>query len=680
MIKVLKQPGQFFLMLVFLITVQCLNAQQISKELYNALPPMLKPIDQGHVTTDEKRKILKSIGLYFSEAVYPEVESLALSLETLNKRADRNTRIENFGALNQYYSVTGDYDKVLAYSDSSIRLINKDTAYGKLLANTYLTKGQILTFFNRQEEAFILYNEGLNIYRQRNDTISMGNLYVFRSKLYSSLSLFAQSINDEALGFRYLYSKITMPEKKEYVFCNFHVQIASSYLNWYIDERNRQHLDSAEKHIDVILKNKTGEAGRWVAYCYFLKSKISYMDSGYKEAIAYMDSSFLPKYTAIEAFPGFEAQKKLYKGILLVELGRPGGTELIKANYEGVEKTFIKAIAARILYEDAEAHGNYKEALHWFSIYKADEDSTDMITQRGKVFEAEQKYKVKEKENAIVKLELANIAEKKEKTFVSLVSVIIMLILFSVIISLYGLNRKRQLKALRTQQKLEDRLRDAEALFMQQENNIQAEKNKTITELQQKISRDMHDGLGNALATLRYYVANKQQKETVEKNKLVLADIEAEVNSVYVQVRDYMHSLNKGLDSAVYDFASFLVSLSEQFSDPDGLHIVLHVDVNSIKARLNAEEQNQMKLIVKEAITNTMKHATATEVMLSINFDDKHCNFNIKDNGKGFSVALAGKGLGLESIRSRMNLLGGSIFIESFGNGTNLKGVFPLAA
>jgi signal transduction histidine kinase len=77
--------------------------------------------------------------------------------------------------------------------------------------------------------------------------------------------------------------------------------------------------------------------------------------------------------------------------------------------------------------------------------------------------------------------------------------------------------------------------------------------------------------------------------------------------------------------------------------------------------------------IIQELLNNVIKHAQATEVLVQLLRENDKLVVNVEDNGKGFDTKLAEEkmGMGWENIRSRMELLNGTIDIQSApDNGT----------
>jgi signal transduction histidine kinase len=101
------------------------------------------------------------------------------------------------------------------------------------------------------------------------------------------------------------------------------------------------------------------------------------------------------------------------------------------------------------------------------------------------------------------------------------------------------------------------------------------------------------------------------------------------------------------------------------------------------------EEFNEQKAIFlfrifQEAVNNTLKHAKATEIIVTMKFEPEGFTLEIKDNGMGFDVAqkqqaaTSYSGVGLKSMFNRAKLIGADISINSeSGKGTIILITLP---
>ncbi len=87
--------------------------------------------------------------------------------------------------------------------------------------------------------------------------------------------------------------------------------------------------------------------------------------------------------------------------------------------------------------------------------------------------------------------------------------------------------------------------------------------------------------------------------------------------------------------------------------------------------------------VVQEALTNVTRHAAARQVILRLAWEDAGLRLTVQDDGRGFAVpaalqSLSDQGhLGLVGIQERVNLIGGTLTLESApGQGMTLRVVW----
>ena len=130
--------------------------------------------------------------------------------------------------------------------------------------------------------------------------------------------------------------------------------------------------------------------------------------------------------------------------------------------------------------------------------------------------------------------------------------------------------------------------------------------------------------------------------------------------------------IRMGLDEAIAFELDYLIAA--------GLHTI-----NFNNNYISGEEQTDKDIILfrifQELLNNTVRHAEATAIDVSIDHNDQHLKLTIKDNGRGFDEKdhpKEKKGMGLFNIKKRVALICGEIDINtSPGNGTEIKIITP---
>jgi len=84
--------------------------------------------------------------------------------------------------------------------------------------------------------------------------------------------------------------------------------------------------------------------------------------------------------------------------------------------------------------------------------------------------------------------------------------------------------------------------------------------------------------------------------------------------------------------------------------------------------------------IAQESVNNAVRHSNATRIVVELSADDDLLRLAVEDNGAGFDpAAVAGKGLGLNSMQERAVAIGGELAIDSTSGRTRLVATVPIA-
>ncbi|MFD2567854.1 sensor histidine kinase [Pseudotenacibaculum haliotis] len=264
--------------------------------------------------------------------------------------------------------------------------------------------------------------------------------------------------------------------------------------------------------------------------------------------------------------------------------------------------------------------------------------------------------------------------KQRQKTNILIGSFVVFL-LGSIIVYIIYKNVKR--KQLIAEQEKEIQSQKAEKILKDQELSIINAMIEGQEKERKELAEELHDNVASTLASanmqLDYFIKNKNRLdnagEILEKAALL-------IGNAYNDVHDMAHKKNsgviaqKGLLSAIRDLANN-VSVTNK----------IHIDIKSsdIKERINNALEITIFRIIQELVNNIVKHANAKEVLISVTFYDGILGLIIEDNGIGFHPNNISKGMGLNSIETRVEALEGSFEIDSTeGRGTTVLIDIPI--
>jgi PAS domain S-box-containing protein len=196
------------------------------------------------------------------------------------------------------------------------------------------------------------------------------------------------------------------------------------------------------------------------------------------------------------------------------------------------------------------------------------------------------------------------------------------------------------------------------------------------------LAADLHDHIGQILALAQIKLgALRQEASSPEAQASV-----TEVRDYIGQAIRYTRSLTYELGLPIlYDLGleAALEWLAEQMHEQHGLEVRVQRD-QQVKP-LGEAARVLVFRVVRELLTNVVKHAKANKVDIAIDKRGPFMQIQVEDDGIGFDLAESGpragksSGYGLFSIRGRLTSLGGVVNIRSrLGQGTRISITVPL--
>lgn len=306
----------------------------------------------------------------------------------------------------------------------------------------------------------------------------------------------------------------------------------------------------------------------------------------------------------------------------------------------------------KMMYINFNENKKYDSAFIFLKKFTVLKDSLSGLAVKEKMEELNIKYETQKKD--------LKIKDEQLKNTYLLTGIGILVLLLGLLYST-GIRKKLKYKNHLQEVIIQEQNKSTKAI-------IEAEENE-----RQRIANDLHDSVGQYITAAKMNLQSIEDKLKFETDfdKLVFEKAIHFVNESAVEVRSISHNmapntlLKKGLAKAV---GNFLDNLNHP-----SLKVNLFTDGISIPIEKNTEIF--LYRIIQECVNNTLKHANASELNISILINKNEIDITIEDNGKGFDIEnLSEKaGLGIDNIQKRIQFLKGDVHWDSSpGNGTTI--------
>jgi len=351
------------------------------------------------------------------------------------------------------------------------------------------------------------------------------------------------------------------------------------------------------------------------------------------------------------------------------------------------QKQFVQAkqfFKKTIVLSDSihENHGKYQAWQELATVYRQENNLTNAIIAKDSAIAVKDRIINEKSENKIAELQELYETEKKEQTIalqqsqlskqqIMLVGSAVLLasLLFSgwLMYRRYTIKKEKELQA---------------SLMMQREKAtldiLQAEDKE-----RRRIAAELHDGVGQVMvaAWMNLQVLESQMSTFDLPQQQLLAKATLMVGEGCKEVREVSHAmmpnalLSKGLIGAIRDFTQQI----------DSKVIAINLHTEGLDEPLEEVVETIVYRVIQESVNNTIRHANANELDISIHNNPDGISLLIEDNGKGFDTSniiadnQQSGGLGLQNIKSRIAFLKGNVHWDSSpGNGTVVSIYIPV--
>jgi two-component system NarL family sensor kinase len=578
-------------------------------------------------------------------------------------------------------------DSAIRYGNEAIALSRK-RKYNQQLGQSLNDLGIIYTDKAEFEKALALYFESLGIRKQMQDSMGMASLYLKIGIVYQKQGALQKSLTNQFEALK-LYEILNFKKGISYSLNN----IANVHYNL---GNNAKALEYHQKSylIKQEMNDEYGMAGTLVniGNIYFEQRNfdlaISTLEKSLEKLRQIGDREYLSAClnnlgSALinigknkEALPlilealQLRKQEGDKKGLMSSYINLANASfnlKLFNQTKTAFEEALklskqISALPEQVmLYKNlsdiSEKTGDLALSLSYLKQHNILQDSLLNTNLNSEIAEMQTKYESekKEKENVLLKNENAIKALQlsKERSQRNVLIVIILLVIISATFIAVAIRNQNKIK-LNATLLLQERVKLNEIIQTQEFER-------------KRISRELHDGVGQMMAVVKMNVsAIEPDEKHIEhyKKSLKLIDKSCE------ELRQISHQLmpgvliKGGLKEALDELAMYINTAANN---------QLYIDIIGFEQRPSEVIEINLYRIIQELLTNIIKYATAKEIHIQVSRENGLITLMVEDDGIGFEIEKLkdSKGNGWHNINSRVELLKGTIEIDSKpGKGT----------
>lgn len=251
--------------------------------------------------------------------------------------------------------------------------------------------------------------------------------------------------------------------------------------------------------------------------------------------------------------------------------------------------------------------------------------------------------------------------EEKEKALIRNRNwLIILLVIFVVVSIMYFLLQisSRRKRLLAVQEKNMQKTKVASLLKEQELIALNSMIEGQETE-RKRIAEDLHDRLGSTLSAVKMHM------DVLSDNDSRYVKLNSIIGKAVDDTREIAHGLMSGVLSK-FGLLAALQDLKETIESSDQFQIQL--STIQFEERLDPEFELHIYRILQELVTNTLKHAYASEVRIQVERKGQDLRISYEDDGIGFDSEKNTSGMGLKNIESRIEKIEGKWSRDSSPN------------
>ncbi|GIV08238.1 MAG: hypothetical protein KatS3mg019_0329 [Fimbriimonadales bacterium] len=199
-----------------------------------------------------------------------------------------------------------------------------------------------------------------------------------------------------------------------------------------------------------------------------------------------------------------------------------------------------------------------------------------------------------------------------------------------------------------------------------------------LAQERERIAREFHDGLGHHLVSVIRGLESLQRRLQPQEDKALSASLQEQIRTL----RDALHETRQTIQQLrapeTVDLRQFVKQSAERVAQH--LNAQLHCNCPETLPHLTPMQTLMLTRVMQEALSNIMKHAGSPQnLWVECEPQNRWLIIRIADDGDGYDPNAVPQGLGLMSMRDRIQTLDGELHIHSaIGQGTTITARIPI--
>lgn len=615
----------------------------------------------------------------------------ALSI-ILNQQDDSINKINLFKVANRYYNMN-DWQ---GYQETSNLILERSRNSNDSInmAKAYIYLGDYYSAKAISDSAFYCYFKAEKLYLTLNDNYNLAKTQISKANLQYSESDF---FNSEIAIFKALRT-IKGENANDLLYDSYNLLgILYNEREEYtkaLEFHNKALMSIDGKSIPPIFQSKATSLNN-IGYVYLnmhdYKQAENYFEKGLKEENLFVDKPSLYSmlldnlaYAKFKLNESEELPDRFYRALKIRDsLHLKAGVIINKihlSEYFSAKKDTLKAIQyakqALELSRSTNRLRSILEALKQIGTVDPKNASTyskEYILINDRLQKAErrmgEKFSRIEYETDEIKVENTNLEVQNKKLLLIFGSFIILAIL------LYTINsQKVKQRELLFKQQQQQANAEIYNLLINQQNTIEINNIKE----KKRVARELHDGVLGRMFGIRINLdsLNKINDDSGIEQRL---NYLAELKNIEQDIREISHNLNREKSELINNFVAIVNNLFEEQKKTYATKFLAHIDPTIKWDSIDNTIKINLYRILQESLQNCNKYANATKIKVEFKKQNDNLVLKINDDGVGFNVNKAKKGIGLQNIKTRTIECEGTVDIKSKKEeGTSITITIPI--